>query len=309
MPTKKSPARLSIYDSSCPLLHASSVSNKAHTKIEKLYERLSSLSASAGGDGRTCVDHANAIKDKPSLPRECALSASRWPRCGEDETSSVRPRSTDGSKETTGYTDPEEACKPGAVAIHEDFANYRKVNFIVPGAHANIAEHFKLRTGDVAQGFKASDLVLEERYFVPMIQHAAMEPHSAHAQFDKASGRLTIWVANDAPFRALHEITEALNMPKEKVRFINPAQGGGFGSKGGLKVEPIAVALAFHTNGRPVRVKFNREETFISTLTRHEAVVYSKTGRKRRHPDGARDDDLLGRRRLCRKKPDGLYPR
>jgi hypothetical protein len=88
-------------------------------------------------------------------------------------------------------------------------------------------------------------------------------------------------VANDAPFRALHEITEALNMPKEQIRFINPLQGGGFGSKGGLKVEPIAVALAFHTDGRPVRVKFNREETFISTLTRHEAVVYSKTGVKK----------------------------
>ena len=70
-------------------------------------------------------------------------------------------------------------------------------------------------------------------------------------------------------------------MAKEKIRFINPLQGGGFGSKGGLKVEPIAVALAFHTNGRPVRVKFNREETFISTLTRHEAVVYSKTGVKK----------------------------
>jgi carbon-monoxide dehydrogenase large subunit len=179
------------------------------------------------------------------------------------------------------YLDPEEACKPGAVAIHEDFANYRKAEFVVPGAHPNIAEHFKLRTGDVNVGLKESDLILEERYFVPIIQHAAMEPHSAHAQFDAASGRLTIWVANDAPFRALHEITEALNMPKEKIRFINPLQGGGFGSKGGLKVEPIAVALAFHTNGRPVRVKFTREETFISTLTRHEAVVYCKSGVKK----------------------------
>ena len=176
------------------------------------------------------------------------------------------------------YSDPEQACKPGSIEIHEDFDNYRKAEFIVRGAAPNIAEHFKLRTGDVAKGFNESDLVLEERYFVPIIQHAAMEPHSAHAQFDKESGRLTIWVANDAPFRALHEITEALNMPKEKIRFINPLQGGGFGSKGGLKVEPIAVALAFRTNGRPVRVKFNREETFISTLTRHEAVVYSKTG-------------------------------
>jgi carbon-monoxide dehydrogenase large subunit len=153
------------------------------------------------------------------------------------------------------------------VEIHEDYDKYRKADFMVRGAAPNVAEHFKLRTGDVEAGFKQSDLVLEERYFVPMIQHAAMEPHSAHAQFDKESGRLTIWVANDAPFRALHEITEALSMPKDKVRFINPLQGGGFGSKGGLKVEPIAVALAFHTDGRPVRVKFNREETFISTLT------------------------------------------
>src|ERR687891_94559 len=47
------------------------------------------------------------------------------------------------------YTDPEEACKPGAIAIHEDFPNYRKAEFVVPGANANIAEHFKLRTGDV----------------------------------------------------------------------------------------------------------------------------------------------------------------
>ena len=179
------------------------------------------------------------------------------------------------------YIDPEQACKSDCIEIHEDFDNYRKAEFIVRGATPNIAEHFKLRTGDVAKGFKESDLVLEERYFVPIIQHAAMEPHSAHAQFDRESGRLTIWVANDAPFRALHEITEALNMPKEKIRFVNPLQGGGFGSKGGLKVEPIAVALAFHTNGRPVRVKFNREETFISTLTRHEAVVYSKTGVKK----------------------------
>ena len=179
------------------------------------------------------------------------------------------------------YTDPEQACKPGSIEIHEEFDNYRKAEFIVRGAAPNIAEHFKLRTGDVAKGFKESDLVLEEKYFVPTIQHAAMEPHSAHAQFDKESGRLTIWVANDAPFRALQEITEALNMPKEKIRLINPLQGGGFGSKGGLKVEPIAVALAFHTNGRPVRVKFNREETFISTLTRHETVVYSKTGVKK----------------------------
>src|SRR5262249_38289312 len=46
------------------------------------------------------------------------------------------------------------------------------------------------------------------------------------------------------------------------------------------KVERIAIALAYHTKGRPVRVKFNRQETFVSTSTRHGAVVRIKSGVK-----------------------------
>ena len=145
---------------------------------------------------------------------------------------------------------------------------------------------------------------------MPTIQHAAMEPHSAHAQLDRESGRLTIWVANDAPFRALHEISEALELPKEKIRLINPLQGGGFGSKGGLKAEAIAIALAYHTNGRPVRVKFNREESFISTITRHEATVRIKSGVKKDGTLVAREMTLFwGARSLRGEKSDGLHSR
>ena len=229
--------------------------------------------------------HGESVKDKPFLAQgkvRCIGEPVAAVAAEDEDTAEAAVKLIEVEYEDLPvYTDPEQACKPGAVEIHEDFDKYRKADFIIKGAAPNVAEHFKLRTGDVDIGFKQSDVIVEERYFVPIIQHAAMEPHSAHAQFDKESGRLTIWVANDAPFRALHEIAEALGMPKEKIRFINPFQGGGFGSKGGLKVEPIAVALAFKTNGRPVRVKFNREETFISTLTRHEAVVYAKTGAKK----------------------------
>ena len=229
--------------------------------------------------------HGESVKDKPFLAQgkvRCIGEPVAAVAAEDEDTAEAAVKLIEVEYEDLPvYTDPEQACKPGCVEIHEDFDRYRKADFIVKGAAPNVAEHFKLRTGDVVIGFKQSDVIVEERYFVPVIQHAAMEPHSAHAQFDKESGRLTIWVANDAPFRALHEISEALGMPKEKIRFINPFQGGGFGSKGGLKVEPIAVALAFKTNGRPVRVKFTREETFISTLTRHEAVVYAKTGVKK----------------------------
>jgi CO/xanthine dehydrogenase Mo-binding subunit len=263
-------------------------SPKAHAKIKRINtEKARALpgvvAVVTGAD--VPWTHGESVKDKPFLAQDKVrfIGEPVAAVAAEDEDTAqaaVRLIEVD-YEDLPAYIDPEEACKPGAVEIHENFDSYRKAEFIVKGPRPNIAEHFKLRTGDVAQGFKQSDLVVEERYFVPVIQHAAMEPHSAHAQFEKESGRVTIWVANDAPFRALHEMTEALGVPKEKIRFINPLQGGGFGSKGGLKVEPIAVALAFHTNGRPVRVKFNREETFISTLTRHEAVVYSKTGVKK----------------------------
>ena len=262
-------------------------SPKAHAKIKRIdtekAKRYPGVVAVVTGKDAPWI-HGESIRDKPFLARDkvryigepvAAVAA-----VDEDKAQAAARLIEVEYEDLPVYLSPEEACKPGAVAIHEDFAGYRKMEFIVPGAMPNVCEHFKLRTGDVERGFRESDLVLQERYSVPIIQHAAMEPHSAHAQVDPESGRITIWVANDAPFRALHEISEALGLPQEKIRFINPLQGGGFGSKGGLKVEPIAVALAYHTNGQPVRVKFNREETFISTLTRHEAVIHIKSGVK-----------------------------
>jgi CO/xanthine dehydrogenase Mo-binding subunit len=263
-------------------------SPKAHAKIKRIdtekARKFPGVVAVVTGKDAPWI-HGESIRDKPFLAQDkvryigepvAAVAAI------DEDTAQAAARLIEVEyEELPVYLDPEAAAKPDAVAIHENFAGYRKMNFITPGAAPNVCEHFKLRTGDVEQGFRESDIVLEERYTVPTIQHAAMEPHSAHAQVDPATGCVTIWVANDAPFRALHEISEALGMPKEKIRFINPLQGGGFGSKGGLKVEPIAVALAYHTKGRPVRVKFNREETFISTLVRNEAVVYIKSGMKK----------------------------
>jgi CO/xanthine dehydrogenase Mo-binding subunit len=260
-------------------------SPKAHAKIKRIdvdkARRHPGVVAVVTGKDAPWI-HGESIRDKPFLAQDkvryigepvAAVAAV------DEDTAEAAVRLIEVEyEELPAYTSPEDAARPDAVAIHENFASYRKMPFITPGAGPNVCEHFKLRTGDVEQGFREADIVLEERYTVPIIQHAAMEPHSAHAQVDPATGRVTIWVANDAPFRAHHEMTEALEVPKEQVRFINPLQGGGFGSKGGLKVEPVAVALAYKTNGRPVRVKFNREETFISTLTRHGAIVHVKSG-------------------------------
>jgi carbon-monoxide dehydrogenase large subunit len=275
------------YDLAFPnMLHGKVLfSPKPHAKIKRIDTQMARkypgvVAVITGKD--TPWTHGEAIKDKPFLAQgkvRCVGEPVAAVAAVDEDTAQAAVKLIEVDYEDLpAYFSPEEACKPGAVPIHEDFTSYRKSNFVVGSPLPNVCEHFKLRTGDVERGFQQAEMILEERYTIPVIQHAAMEPHSAHAQVDPESGRVTIWVANDAPFRALTEISDALELPKEKIRLINPPQGGGFGSKGGLKVEAISIALAFHTGGRPVRVKFNREETFISTLTRHEAVVYIKSG-------------------------------
>ena len=275
------------YDLAFPnMLHGKVLfSPKPHAKIKRIDTQKARkypgvVAVITGKD--TPWTHGEAIKDKPFLAQgkvRCIGEPVAAVAAVDEDTAQAAIKLIEVDYEDLpAYFSPEEACKPGAIPIHEDFTSYRKSNFVVGSPLPNVCEHFKLRTGDVERGFQQAEILLEERYTIPVIQHAAMEPHSAHAQVDPESGRVTIWVANDAPFRALTEISEALELPKEKIRLINPPQGGGFGSKGGLKVEAISIALAFYTGGRPVRVKFNREETFISTLTRHEAVVYIKSG-------------------------------
>ncbi len=263
-------------------------STRPHAKIKRIHtekaKRHPGVVAVITGEDAPWT-HGESIKDKPFLAqgkvRYIGEPVAAVAAVDEDTAQTAAQLIEVEYEDLPAYLSPAEACRPGAGAIHENLESYRKADFIVGSSMPNVCEHFKLRTGDVEKGFKESDLVLEERYTVPIIQHAAMEPHSAHAQVDPESGRVTLWVANDAPFRALHEIAEALELAKEKIRLINPLQGGGFGSKGGLKVEAIAMALAYHTKGKPVRVKFNREETFISTLVRHECVVDIKSGVKK----------------------------
>ena len=275
------------YDLAFPnMLHGKVLfSPKPHAKIKRIDTQKARkypgvVAVITGKD--TPWTHGEAIKDKPFLAQgkvRCIGEPVAAVAAVDEDTAQAAIKLIEVDYEDLpAYFSPEEACKPGAIPIHEDFTSYRKSNFVVGSPLPNVCEHFKLRTGNVERGFQQAEILLEERYTIPVIQHAAMEPHSAHAQVDPESGRVTIWVANDAPFRALTEISEALELPKEKIRLINPPQGGGFGSKGGLKVEAISIALAFYTGGQPVRVKFNREETFISTLTRHEAVVYIKSG-------------------------------
>ena len=169
------------------------------------------------------------------------------------------------------------AIKEGAPLVHDDPISYPHSDPTRPKTNSNICSHFKLRKGDVDSALKKADFIFEDTYTTPFIQHCALEPHTAIALFDH-SGKITVWTSNDGPHRCLREIALSLGVPFSDVRVIAAFQGGGFGSKGGLRAEAIAIALAWKLKSYPVKVTYNREEVFTSTLVRHPLSIHSKAG-------------------------------
>ncbi|GBD14935.1 4-hydroxybenzoyl-CoA reductase subunit alpha [bacterium HR25] len=173
--------------------------------------------------------------------------------------------------------DPFAAMRPEAPLIHPRLGEYARDPSFTPLPGTNICNHFKLRKGDVEAAFRAAHEVFEDSYYSHPIQHCPLEPHAAIAQYEPASGQLTVWCSNQSPWFAADDLAAALGWPVHRVRVVCPYLGGGFGSKHGLKVEPVAVALALHTDGRPVKLVCSREEEFSATVVRGAVHIRLRT--------------------------------
>jgi CO/xanthine dehydrogenase Mo-binding subunit/aerobic-type carbon monoxide dehydrogenase small subunit (CoxS/CutS family) len=175
-------------------------------------------------------------------------------------------------------TDPVAALATGAPAVHEG-------GNLVP---FNPLRAIRIRKGDVEAGLREADLILEETYRTPPIEHAAMEPHAMLAA-PNANGSLTIWTPNQVLFTRSAEIASILRLPLSKLRVIAPPIGGGFGGKNDVTHEPHIGLLALRT-GKPVRYTWSRAEEFIASSVRHPFVM--------RHTIGVRRDGTILAKRI-----------
>lgn len=136
-----------------------------------------------------------------------------------------------------------------------------------------------VQKGDVAAGFAAAEVVLEETYTTPFIEHAYIEPEAGVAYFD-AEGRLTLIVSTQTPYLDRDACAKVLGLPPERLRVIQAATGGGFGGKLDLSVQPL-LALAAYATGKAVKLAYRREESFLSTTKRHPYEVHYRLGATR----------------------------
>ena len=156
---------------------------------------------------------------------------------------------------------PDEALAPGAPAIHPD---------------GNLLFARRIRRGDVEAAFSRCAVVVERTYRTPFIEHAYLEP-DAGAGFVDDDGTLVIYASTQNPHYDLTEVTRLLGVEKWRVRIIQAATGGGFGSKLDLNVQGF-IGLALYHLRQPVRMVYSREEAFLATAKRHPLEMHFTTG-------------------------------
>ncbi len=158
-------------------------------------------------------------------------------------------------------TDPEVAILPDAPRVHPE--------------RENKLSHSKIIRGDVDSAFKNSAHVVEGTYITQRIEHGYLEPESALA-VPEGDG-LTLYSQGQGIFDDQRQCASFLGMPIERLRAKLVPNGGAFGGKEDMSVQPHATLLA-KMLGRPVKVTLTREQSIRVHPKRHPIKMRYKVG-------------------------------
>jgi CO/xanthine dehydrogenase Mo-binding subunit len=162
-----------------------------------------------------------------------------------------------------GVYDPREALRPGAPEVHDG---------------GNVLRRWHLRKGDLAEGFRQADVVVEHTYRTPFVDHVYLETETGVGWID-AEGVLVLRVSTQV-LEHFRDVADVLALPHGRVRLEGAYLGGGFGGKEDVTVECLLGLLVWKT-GRAVQLVFSREESFIGHGKRHPYVLRCRTGATR----------------------------
>ncbi len=152
------------------------------------------------------------------------------------------------------------ALDPGSTPIFEDV-----------GSNVLVQAPPKL-FGDVDATFARADRVVRARLRQHRHQNVPMEGRGTVADFDAATGQLTVHAATQGVHMVRSTLAARLGLPPEQVRVLAGDVGGSFGLKFGTSREEIAVAAAAKALGRPVKwIEDRNENLTVSGQAREES--------------------------------------
>lgn len=130
--------------------------------------------------------------------------------------------------------------------------------------------------GDVDAILDACDYVVDQTYHTKANQQAMMETFRAFTYKD-VYGRLNVVASTQITFHVRRILSNALDIPKSKIRVVKPRIGGGFGAKQ-TSVAEVYPAFVTWKTGKPAKMIFTREESQTASTPRHEMEVHVRMG-------------------------------
>ena len=161
----------------------------------------------------------------------------------------------------------EEALREGAPVLHDD------------NPDGNVVKEVSICAGSGEAALAECDVVAEGVFEVPAQEHAYLETEAGWA-FRNSDGKFVIVAGTQTPFRDCFEIAPVLGVDPGDIRVIAPYLGGAFGGKDGITVQCLLGLAVLHSGGRPVKMWWGREESFLAGVKRLPAKMHYRLGAK-----------------------------
>jgi len=103
-----------------------------------------------------------------------------------------------------------------------------------------------------------TELLVTGEYNVPYLAHAAMEPLNATVLLTATT--LNIWVGTQSPTQVVKEAEKITGLSAKNINVNTTYMGGSFGRRAEMDFIKYAIEIAKHTNNKPIKVTWSREE-------------------------------------------------
>ncbi|MDV9189067.1 molybdopterin cofactor-binding domain-containing protein [Streptomyces sp. SR27] len=175
-------------------------------------------------------------------------------------------------RELPVITDEASATAPDAILVHEGRDDHHSGH--VP--HPNIVHRQPIIRGNAAEAAERADVIVTGEYTFGMQDQAFLGPESGLA-VPAEDGGVDLYVATQWLHSDLKQIAPCLGLPEEKVRMTMAGVGGAFGGREDISMQILASILALRT-GKPVKMVYNRYESFFGHVHRHPAKLWYEHG-------------------------------
>jgi len=134
--------------------------------------------------------------------------------------------------------------------------------------------------GDRAQtaaAFAAAAHVTRVRVLNQRLAGNPLEPRGCIGAFDRSEARYRLVTSTANPHRVRQLLAEhVLKLPAHRIHVVARDVGGGFGTKGGLYPEEVAVLWAAKRIGRPVKWIADRSESFLADFNGRDQLAHAE---------------------------------